>query len=136
MQPQRACNRVAIVTFVFRVSTSVALGALLVGVPSSFGQTESGLKPYVAQQVTPPSRDTKYVLPDGSIYIAGNDLMVSYMERLNALFQKYHPGFKFKMDLYTSGLSVSGINSGRSAFGPIARDTSFQEINAFSSRHG
>jgi phosphate transport system substrate-binding protein len=108
---------------------------LLAAPPAVSAQTDSALKPYAPQRVAPPA-EAKYVLPDGSIYIAGNDLMVSYLERLNALFQKYHPGFKFKMDLYTSGLSVSGINSGKSALGPIARDPSFQEINAFASRHG
>jgi len=109
---------------------------LFVACPAAFAQTDSGLKPFVPQRVAPPGREAKYVLADGSIYIAGNDLMVPYLERLNALFQQTHPGFKFKMDLYTSGLSVSGINSGKSAFGPIARDPSFQEIDAFASRHG
>jgi phosphate transport system substrate-binding protein len=94
------------------------------------------LKPYVAKAVPLPGKDAKYVLPDGSILIAGNDLMVSYMEKLTALFRKSHPEFKFHMELQTSGLSVSGINSGKSALGPIARDVSFQEADAFTSRHG
>jgi phosphate transport system substrate-binding protein len=94
------------------------------------------LKPYVAKAVPLPGEDAKYVLPDGSILIAGNDLMVSYMEKLTALFRKSHPEFKFHMELQTSGLSVSGINSGKSALGPIARDVSFQEADAFTSRHG
>ena len=94
------------------------------------------LKPYVAKKVPLPGRDAKYVLPDGSILIAGNDLMVSYMEKLTALFRKSHPEFKFHMELQTSGLSVSGINSGKSALGPVARDVSFQEADAFTSRHG
>jgi phosphate transport system substrate-binding protein len=96
----------------------------------------SPLKPYIAKTVPLPGKDAKYVLPDGSILIAGNDLMVSYMEKLTALFRKSHPEFKFHMELQTSGLSVSGINSGKSALGPIARDVSFQEVDAFSSRHG
>jgi phosphate transport system substrate-binding protein len=93
------------------------------------------LKPYVPKPVTLP-KDAGYVLPDGSILIAGNDLMISYMDRLTALFRKSHPQFKFKMELETSGLSVSGINAGKSAIGPVARDISFQEAAAFQSRHG
>src|SRR5260370_17662147 len=81
-------------------------------------------------------KDGKYVMVDGAILIAGNDLMVSYVERLTALFRKTHPEFKFHLELQTSGLSVSGINSGRSAIGPVARDVSFQEVAAFESRHG
>jgi phosphate transport system substrate-binding protein len=83
-----------------------------------------------------PPKDAKYVLPDGSILIAGNDLMVPYMERLTALFRERHPEYRFTLWLYTSGLSVSGINSGRSALGPIARDVSRVEREAFRSRHG
>src|ERR1700736_5542792 len=91
----------------------------------------------ISHAATPlPPKDAKYVLADGSILIAGNDLMVAYMERLIALFRKTHPEFKFRLELQTSGLSVSGINAGRSALGPIARDVSFQETDAFTSRHG
>ena len=43
----------------------------------------------ISHAATPlPPRDAKYVMPDGSILIAGNDLMVPYMERLIAL--QYH----------------------------------------------
>jgi len=94
------------------------------------------LKPYISKAVPLPPKDAKYLQPDGSILIAGNDLMVPYMERLAALFRKSHPEFRFHFELQTSGLSVSGINAGRSALGPIARDVSFQEVVAFESRHG
>ena len=100
------------------------------------GSEPPALKPYIAKKVPLPARDAKYVLPDGSILIAGNDLMASYTERLTAMFRRSHPEFRFHMELHTSGLSVSGINSGKSALGPIARDVSFQESDAFTSRHG
>ena len=73
------------------------------------------LKPYVAKKVSLPPKSAKYLMPDGSILIAGNDLMASYMEKLIALFRKSHPDFKFHLEMHTSGLSVSGINSGKSA---------------------
>ena len=91
---------------------------------------------YVSQPVPPPPANAKYLQPDGSILIGGNDLMAPYMERLIAVFQRTHPEFKFKLELHTSGLAMSGINSGKSAMGPIARDASFQEYDAFTSRHG
>jgi phosphate transport system substrate-binding protein len=94
------------------------------------------LAPYVAKKLPPPTREAKYLMADGAILIAGNDLMVPYMQRLTALFRKHYPDFRFHMELQTSGLSVAGINSGMSALGPIARDVSFQERDAFSSRHG
>jgi phosphate transport system substrate-binding protein len=89
-----------------------------------------------AASLPPPPKDARYVLPDGSILVAGNDLMVAYMERLTELFRKSHPEYRFTLWLYTSGLSVSGINSGKSALGPIARDVSRVEREAFRSRHG
>ena len=94
------------------------------------------LKPYAPKQVPLPPKNAKYVLPDGSILIAGNDLMAPYMEKLIALFRQSHPNFKFHLELHTSGLSVPGTNSGKSALGPVARDVSFQEKDAFTSRHG
>jgi phosphate transport system substrate-binding protein len=104
--------------------------------PAAGAESEApALKPYVTKNIPPPPRNATYVMTDGSILIAGNDLMVSYMERLTTLFRKHYPGYKFHMELQTSGLSVSGINSGKSALGPIARDVSFQEKDAFSSRH-
>jgi phosphate transport system substrate-binding protein len=124
----------------FSIAACLACGLLSAFLAVSISRAAeidaSPLKPYVAKPVPLPGKDAKYVLPDGSILIAGNDLMVSYMEKLTTLFRKSHPGFKFHMELQTSGLSVSGINSGKSALGPIARDVSFQEADAFSSRHG
>ena len=83
-----------------------------------------------------PPADASYVQPDGSIYVSGNDLMVPFFEQLNALFAKAHPGFKFKMDMYASSLAISGLTSGKSAFGPMGRDATFQDQDAFTSRYG
>ena len=111
------------------------LGPVCIAAPADRPDT-SPLKPYTVKHLPPPPRDASYVMRDGSILIAGNDLMVVYMERLTALFRSYYPEYKFHMELQTSGLSVSGINSGKSALGPVARDVSFQEKDAFRSRHG
>ncbi len=91
--------------------------------------------PAIAQKLSPPQH-AEYVLPDGSIYIAGNDLVAPLMEKLNAVFIAAHPGFKFKMDLISSGIAVAGVTSGKSAFGPTARDVTALEKNVFASRFG
>jgi phosphate transport system substrate-binding protein len=87
-------------------------------------------------ETIPEPKDLPYVLPDGSIYIAGNDLVAPLMEKLNDLFSKAHPGFKFKMDLMGSGMAISGITAGKSAFGPTARDVTFLEKETFASVYG
>ncbi len=82
-----------------------------------------------------PSHAT-YVLPDGSIYLAGNDLMTPIIEALNTRFAQAHPEFRFTMHLFGSGLGLSGVTSGKSAFGPMARDATFQDKAAFESLYG
>jgi phosphate transport system substrate-binding protein len=109
---------------------------LLVSTGSFAAARDAEPKPYHPESVSLPSKGAKYLMPDGSILIAGNDLMAPYLGRLIAIFRKSHPQFRFHLELHTSGLSVAGINSGKSALGPIARDVSFQEVDAFSSRHG
>lgn len=89
-----------------------------------------------AAQPAPPPKDAPYVLPDGSIYVAGNDLMAPLLERLNRIFVRTHPGFRFKMDLYASALAISGITSGKSAFGPVGREPTFADIAAFTDLYG
>lgn len=85
-------------------------------------------------QVVP--RSAEYVLSDGSIYIAGNDLVEPLMERIDEIYSAAHPGFKFKLDLISSGVAVAGISSGKSALGPTGRDVTPFEKEAFSSRFG
>src|ERR1700737_4672692 len=65
---------------------------------ATLAQTQFAKESIVPQRVAPPS-DAPYVLSDGSIYVAGNDLLIPYFEKLNELFAKTHPGFRFKMDL-------------------------------------
>ena len=99
------------------------------------GSETAPLPHYVAHNVAAP-KQAEYVLPDGTIYIAGNDLVAPLLERVNAIYVSKHPGFKFKMDLISSGVAVAGVSSGKSAFGPTGRDVTPFEKEAFSSRYG
>src|SRR5260370_40692455 len=83
-----------------------------------------------------PPKDASYILPDGSIYFAGNDLVDIYFQKLNALFIKAHPGFKFKSDMQDSNLALAGITSGKSSFGPIGRDPIRQGLDGFTALYG
>src|SRR5258707_1386025 len=92
-------------------------------------------RPYIAHSVKFPTGAT-YLRPDGSIYITGNDLVQPLIERLNELFVKTHPGFKFSLHMKSSAEAISGITSGKSAIGPIARDATFWDKDAFASIYG
>jgi phosphate transport system substrate-binding protein len=96
---------------------------------------DSPLPHYRAQPVPFPA-GAPYVLADGSIYIAGNDLITPVMEKLNRVFVASHPEFKFTLDLHASAMAVSGVTSGKSALGPMGRDASFRDKDAFASRYG
>lgn len=110
--------------------------ALLTALPALSVARSKGSLPLAPPQRIAPPRAAPYMLPDGSIYVAGNDLLDPVIQRLNGLFQRSHPGFKFRTDMYTSGLAVSGLTAGKSAFGPTARDITYLEIEAFTSRYG
>ena len=119
------------------LTTAMMTGGFIgVGTPLA-AQVEpvAELPHYVPHKVSVP-RDAEYVLPDGSIYIGGNDLVASLIERINQVFAAKHPGFRFKMDLISSGVAVAGVSAGKSAFGPTARDVTTFEKEAFSSRWG
>lgn len=95
----------------------------------------AGPRPYVAQAVKFPVGAT-YIRPDGTIYITGNDLVQPLIEKFNDLFIKTHPGFKFSLHMMSSAEAISGITSGKSAIGPIARDATWWDKEAFVSIYG
>ena len=92
--------------------------------------------PYAPQPVPLPDKGAPYLTADGSIYVAGNDLVDDLFQQLNEIFVKTHPGFKFKQDMIDSNLAVTGLTAGRSALGPIGREAMPQEIRAFVARFG
>jgi phosphate transport system substrate-binding protein len=76
-------------------------------------------------------RDASYLLPDGSIYIVGNDGMKVMLERFNALFASTHPGFRFTMLLEGSTTAIGGLTAGVSAFAPMGREAWPSELGGF-----
>ena len=106
--------------------------------PGNIAETELERPAFTAHsaQVRPSSKKAPYVLSEGSIYFAGNDLVDVLFQKYNALFRQTHPGFTFKMDMQDSNLAIPGIISGKSAFGPIARDAMKQELDGFTALYG
>ena len=92
--------------------------------------------PYVPRPVALPAVKDSYVMRDGSIYYAGNDLVDELFHRFDEMFERAHPGFKFKSDMIDSNLAVAGLAAGVSAMGPIGREAMPQEVESFVARYG
>lgn len=85
---------------------------------------------YEPQQITVPG-NAPYLLPDGSIYIVGDDTMEPLLKRLNELFVQTHPGIRFSMLLRSPPTGLDGIQAGVSLFAPVAHDAWETEIEPF-----
>jgi phosphate transport system substrate-binding protein len=91
---------------------------------------EMAYRSYEPQHVTVPS-NAPYLLPDGSIYIVGDDTMEPLLKRLNELFSQTHPGIRFTMVLRSPPTGIDGIQAGVSLFAPVAHDAWEAEIEPF-----
>lgn len=135
-------HRFAAVSVVVMVATVAAVGAGAAGAAGPAGAVtgapagETAVPPYEPQPVAPPPADAPYLLADGSIHYAGNDLVAVLFGKLSEIFVRTHPGFKFQGDMQDSNLALPGIISGKSAFGPIGRDAIRQELDGFTARYG
>jgi phosphate transport system substrate-binding protein len=85
---------------------------------------------YEPQQITVPG-NAPYLLPDGSIYIVGDDTMEPLLKRLNELFVQTHPGIRFTLVLRSPPTGIDGIQAGVSLFAPVAHDAWETEIEPF-----
>lgn len=112
--------------------------ALAAGVAALFGgffTSASAAEAYSPRPAEVP-KDASYVLPDGSIYIVGNDGMEDLLNKLNALFVKSHPGTKFTMLLKGSSTGIGGLTAGVSAFAPMGREAWPTDLSGFREAFG
>lgn len=99
----------------------------------------------VAADSVPPSyephavavpKDATYVMPDGSVYIVGNDGMEVMLAKFNALFTQTHPGIKFTVMLKGSSTGIGGLTAGVSAFAPMGREAWPTDLSGFREVYG
>jgi phosphate transport system substrate-binding protein len=104
--------------------------SMLAIVASGHVSAETAYRSYEPQHVTVPVH-APYLLPDGSIYIVGDDTMEPLLKRLNDLFVKTHPGIRFTTLLKSPPTGIDGIQAGISLFAPVAHDAWETEIEPF-----
>jgi phosphate transport system substrate-binding protein len=121
-----------------RGKSIVCAGGLLiaaVGVCNAGADVGNLPAPYVTKNVTVPA-DKDYVVGPDSVFVAGNDVLIPLFNKLDALWAEKEPNVKFKKIMMGSTLSIEGLTSGKSAFGPIGRYNRRPEIDGFVQRYG
>ena len=96
---------------------------------------EAALPAYEPHPVEIP-KSAPYVLPDGSVYIVGDDGMDAMLGRFNALFTQTHPGIRFTMLLKGSSTGIGGLTAGVSALAPMGRDAWQVDLSGFREAYG
>jgi phosphate transport system substrate-binding protein len=105
---------------------------------TALAQTAGGdpaLPAYESHPVEVP-KDASYLLPDGSVYIVGNDGMDEVMARFNELFTKNHPGIKFTVLLKGSSTGIGGLTAGVSVLAPMGREAWPTDLSGFREAFG
>jgi phosphate transport system substrate-binding protein len=98
-------------------------------------QTDFTQIPYVPQHVTVPN-DRPYTVAPDTVFVAGNDVLIPLFTKLDARWEQVEPKVKFQKIMMGSTLSVEGLVSEKSAFGPIGRGNRRPEIDQFVERFG
>jgi phosphate transport system substrate-binding protein len=110
--------------------TLAALALALCAAAQAQGGAAASAPAYQPLPVTP-SKGAAYVLADGSVQIVGWDDLSPMFGRLNALFEKTHPGTKFR---YVPGNLIAPQHSlifGETAFAPIGMEFSSNLNSAY-----
>ena len=110
-----------------------AVAGVLTG--AAHAEDVPGIKAYLPKALTVPS-DRPYVPEKDTIFVAGNDVLDPLFDKLQARFLAHHPNIRFQMLMKGSTLSIEGLVSEKSAFGPIGRANRRVEEDYFSERFG
>lgn len=77
------------------------------------------------------ARRPAYVQADGSVLIVGDRALEPVLARVNAIYEREHPGTRFTMVLRGKPVGIDGIVAGVALFAPVAHDAWEGEIEPF-----
>src|SRR5207253_5719853 len=98
-------------------------------------QDDPSTHPYVPQHATV-APDRPYVVGPNTVFVAGNDVLIPLFTKLDARWSQLEPNVKFQKIMMGSTLSIEGLVSEKSAFGPIGRGNRNPEVDQFVERFG
>jgi phosphate transport system substrate-binding protein len=118
-------------------SRVICVCALLAGTVCLGARAQGDIvqQPFTPRPLTVPSNRPYVVGPD-TVFVAGNDVLIPLFNKLDARWAELEPNIKFKKIMMGSTLSVEGLVSQKSAFGPIGRGNRRPEIDQFVQRFG
>ncbi len=77
-----------------------------------------------------------YTVGPDTVFVAGNDVLIPLFNKIDARWAELEPNIKFQKIMMGSTLSVEGLTSEKSAFGPIGRGNRNPEVDQFVERFG
>jgi phosphate transport system substrate-binding protein len=124
-------------THLFRWAKLVLLcTALLSATPVLYAQSDDfAQQPFQPRPLTVPA-DRPYTVGPDTAFVAGNDVLIPLFNKLDVRWSELEPNIKFKKIMMGSTLSVEGLVSEKSAFGPIGRGNRRPEEDQFIERFG
>ncbi len=115
----------------------ISAGVLLISAIPLYAQTQQDIaqQPFTPRPLTVPT-DRPYTVGPDIVFVAGNDVLIPLFSKLDARWSELEPNIKFKKIMMGSTLSVEGLVSEKSAFGPIGRANRRPEVDEFVQRFG
>lgn len=120
--PQRRCRLQKIA-----ISTAILIAGL-----AKIGNAQT---PFVPRPLTVPM-NRPYAVAKDTVFVAGNDVLIPLFNKLDTLWAQLEPNIKFQKIMMGSTLSIEGLVSEKSAFGPIGRGNRRPEVDEFVERFG
>jgi len=116
--------------------TALAVLTLALAAPALYAQaTDPAVKPFVARPLHVPA-DRPYTVGPDTAFVAGNDVLIPLFSKLDERWAQLEPNIKFQKIMMGSTLSVEGLVSEKSAYGPIGRGNRVPEEDQFIQRFG
>ena len=112
--------------FILLPVAATGIGIVSLGLAAAPIPIDPALPAYQPQQATPQA-GAGFVLPDGSVRIAGTEVMTTLIQSLNARFIETHPGTKFALSLKGTSTAIPALTHGVTAFGPMGREVTWVE---------
>ena len=115
------------------VTSSISCAGILMAA-TALAQDDITKRPYVPQHVSVPA-DRPYTVAPNTVFVAGNDVLIPLFNKLDARWAELEPNVKFQKIMMGSTLSVEGLVSEKSAFGPIGRGNRRPDFRKFYSSY-